>query len=195
MVSDDVASGARLKFYDEYNFFVSSGKEKLDVREGFSAPWVVFWVALIVRLACVMLAHTYRVRPYGDHFGFGWEMGRIARALATGYGYADPFSGHTGPTTWVTPAYPLMIAGAFKLFGMFSPLGCMGADRDQLRFECTDGADDVGDRGALLQYERGEMVRMDMRRCIRQRRQADWPMPVIVPNSSCTTTSEYRQVI
>jgi hypothetical protein len=38
----------------------------------------------------------------------------------------------------------------------------MGADRDQLRFECTDGADDVGDRGALLQYERGEMVRMDM---------------------------------
>lgn len=113
---------SRLKFYDEYNFFVSSWKEKVDARGGFAAHWVVFWVALIVRLAYVMLAHTYRVRPYGDHFGFGWEMGRIARALATGYGYADPFSGHTGPTTWVTPAYPLMIAGAFKLFGVFSPL-------------------------------------------------------------------------
>jgi len=43
-----------------------------------------------------MLARTYHVRPYDDHFGFGWEMGRIARALVTGYGYSDPFRGHTG---------------------------------------------------------------------------------------------------
>ena len=79
-----------------------------------------------MRLAYVMLAHTYRVRPYDDHFGFGWEMGRIARALATGYGYADPFRGHTGPTTWVTPGYPLIIAGVFKLFGSSArfPPGC-----------------------------------------------------------------------
>lgn len=83
---------------------------------------MAFWVALAVRLAYVVLAHTYRIRPYEDHFGFGWEMGRIARALVTGYGYADPFRGHTGPTTWVTPAYPLMIAGVFKLFGVFSAL-------------------------------------------------------------------------
>ncbi len=66
------------------------------------------------------LAHTWRVRPYGDHFQFGWEMARIARALVTGYGYSDPFHGHTGPTAWVTPAYPLLIAGVFKLFGVYS---------------------------------------------------------------------------
>jgi hypothetical protein len=93
---------------------------KFEARGKFAAPWLVFWVALAVRLAYVMLAHTYRVRPYDDHFGFGWEMGRIARALATGYGYADPFRGHTGPTTWVTPGYPLIIAGAFKLLGIFT---------------------------------------------------------------------------
>lgn len=68
------------------------------------------------------LAHTWRVRPYGDHFQFGWEMGRIARALVTGYGFADPFNGHTGPTAWVTPAYPLLIAGVFKLFGVYTKL-------------------------------------------------------------------------
>ncbi len=66
------------------------------------------------------LAHTWRVRPYGEHFGFGWEMGRIARALVTGYGYADPFHGHTGPTAWVTPAYPFLIVGVFKLFGVYT---------------------------------------------------------------------------
>ena len=68
------------------------------------------------------LAHTWRVRPIGDHFQFAWEMGRIARALATGYGYADPFAGHTGPTAWLTPAYPLLIAGVFKVTGVYTPL-------------------------------------------------------------------------
>jgi 4-amino-4-deoxy-L-arabinose transferase-like glycosyltransferase len=66
------------------------------------------------------LAHTYRFRVAGDHFQFGWEMGRIARSLATGYGYASPFSGHTGPTTWVAPLYPLLLAGVFKVFGVYS---------------------------------------------------------------------------
>jgi 4-amino-4-deoxy-L-arabinose transferase-like glycosyltransferase len=66
------------------------------------------------------LAHTYHLRTDGDHFQFGWEMGRIARALVTGYGYADPFIGHTGPTTWVPPLYPLLIAAVFKVFGIYT---------------------------------------------------------------------------
>ncbi len=88
----------------------------------FAAPWLIFWVALAVRIAYMTLAHTWRVRPYGDHFSFGWEMARIARALVTGYGYADPFNGHTGPTAWVTPAYPLIIVGVFKIFGVYTAL-------------------------------------------------------------------------
>lgn len=86
----------------------------------FEANWTVFWVAFLVRVAYMTLAHTYRFRLDGDHFQFGWEMGRIARALVTGYGYADPFSGHTGPTTWVAPLYPLLLAGIFKVFGVFT---------------------------------------------------------------------------
>jgi 4-amino-4-deoxy-L-arabinose transferase-like glycosyltransferase len=49
-------------------------------------------------------------------------MGRIARALATGFGFSDPFRGHTGPTAWVGPLFPLLLAGVFKLFGVFTPL-------------------------------------------------------------------------
>lgn len=70
------------------------------------------------------LAHTYRVRPLVDHFQFGWEAGRIARSLALGQGYANPFApsfmGPTGPTAWVPPAYPMLIAGVFKLFGIYT---------------------------------------------------------------------------
>ncbi len=91
---------------------------------GFSTKGVrpIFWVALLVRQLYMTLAHTYRIRPFEDHFDFGWEMARIARALVTGYGYADPFiTGHTGPTAWLPPAYTLIIAAVFKLFGVYTP--------------------------------------------------------------------------
>jgi 4-amino-4-deoxy-L-arabinose transferase-like glycosyltransferase len=84
--------------------------------------WIIFWVAFAVRVLYITLAHTYHIRPAQDHFQFGWEMGRVARALATGHGYADPFVGHTGPTAWVPPLYPVLLAGVFKLFGVYTAL-------------------------------------------------------------------------
>jgi 4-amino-4-deoxy-L-arabinose transferase-like glycosyltransferase len=92
-------------------------------RNEFRAPREIFWAAFLVRVLYMTLAHTYRIRPYEDHFDFGWEMARIARALVTGYGYADPFiTGHTGLTAWLPPAYTLLIAAAFKLFGVYTPI-------------------------------------------------------------------------
>jgi 4-amino-4-deoxy-L-arabinose transferase-like glycosyltransferase len=85
------------------------------------APWILFWAGLIVRVGYITVAHTYRFSPFEDHFTFGYEMARVARALVTGFGYSDPFSGHTGPTAWVPPLYPLLIAAVFKLFGIYSP--------------------------------------------------------------------------
>ena len=86
----------------------------------FRGPIIIFGVALLVRVAYITFAHSYRFSPVEDHFKFGYEMARIARALLTGYGYADPFSGHTGPTAWAPPAYPLLIAGVFRIFGIYS---------------------------------------------------------------------------
>jgi 4-amino-4-deoxy-L-arabinose transferase-like glycosyltransferase len=86
----------------------------------FRAPWILFWAALIVRVGYVTVAHTYRFSPFEDHFTFGYEMARVARALVSGFGYSDPFSGHTGPTAWVPPLYPLLIAAVFRLFGIYS---------------------------------------------------------------------------
>jgi hypothetical protein len=85
-------------------------------------PWRMFWVGLAVRVLYITLAHSYHFRTFQDHFQFGWEIGRIARALVTGYGYADPFTGHTGPTAWSPPLYPLLLAAVFKLCGIYTPL-------------------------------------------------------------------------
>jgi hypothetical protein len=97
----------------------SAGRSLPD-RNIFDRTRVAFWAAFLVRVAYLTFAHTYRIRPFPDHFEYGWEMGRIARALATGYGYGDPFVGHTGPTAWVTPLYPLLMACVFKLAGNYT---------------------------------------------------------------------------
>jgi hypothetical protein len=89
-------------------------------RSIFDRTKYAFWAAFLVRVAYLTFAHTYRIRPFPDHFEYGWEMGRIARALATGYDYADPFAGHTGPTAWVTPLYPLLMAFVFKITGIYT---------------------------------------------------------------------------
>jgi hypothetical protein len=86
----------------------------------FDRTMLAFWAAFVVRVAYLTFAHTYRIRPFPDHFEYGWEMGRIARGLVTGHGYGDPFLGHTGPTAWVTPLYPLLIAFIFKLTGVYT---------------------------------------------------------------------------
>jgi len=89
----------------------------------FSTPWVIFLVALVVRLIYVTVAHSYRFHALEDHFEFGWEAGRIGRSLALGRGFADPFIPiGTGPTAWLPPLYPLVIGAVFRLFGVYSPL-------------------------------------------------------------------------
>lgn len=77
-------------------------------------------MAFLLRVACIAIGHTYRIRVIDDHFDFGFEAGRIARSLVQGHGYGNPFNGWSGPTTWLPPLYPLLMALAFKLFGIYT---------------------------------------------------------------------------
>ncbi len=47
-------------------------------------------------------------------------MGRVARCIAQGHGFSSPYEGNTGPTAWEPPLYPYLMAGVFKLFGIYS---------------------------------------------------------------------------
>ena len=51
---------------------------------------------------------------------FEQETGSIAYSLATGKGFSSPFRRETGPTAWLTPVYPLLVAGVFRVFGIFT---------------------------------------------------------------------------
>ncbi len=84
------------------------------------SPVFIVLVALLLRLLVITVGHTYRITPRRDHFQFGWEMGRIARSLASGHGFANPTDLATGPTAWEAPFYPFLLAGVFKLFGIYT---------------------------------------------------------------------------
>ena len=90
----------------------------------------LFWIviaAFAVRFGYIIIGHTYRFHSSNQvpaanekDFGFGFEMGRIGRSLAQGQGFSNPFNETTGPTAWEPPLYPLLIAGVFRAFGVYS---------------------------------------------------------------------------
>jgi 4-amino-4-deoxy-L-arabinose transferase-like glycosyltransferase len=81
--------------------------------------WIVA-VALLLRVAWIVIGHTYRFKSADDNFGFGWEMGRLGASLASGHGFSNPFGPSTGPTAWEPPLYPYLTAGVFLVFGIYS---------------------------------------------------------------------------
>jgi 4-amino-4-deoxy-L-arabinose transferase-like glycosyltransferase len=82
-----------------------------------------FWMVVVgfaLRFGWIIVAHTYKFKTLDDNFSFGWEMGRIGRSLALGQGFSNPFNATTGPTAWEPPLYPFLIAGIFRLFGIYT---------------------------------------------------------------------------
>jgi hypothetical protein len=88
-------------------------------RAAVSLPFI-FLAALLLRLisawgyAHVRPSHALGIIP------FLFEPGNIAYALATGHGFSSPFRIDTGPTAWMTPIYPLLLAGIFHVFGVYT---------------------------------------------------------------------------
>lgn len=84
------------------------------------SPFWMVAIGFILRVAYIVVAHSYRFRANDENFSFGWEIGRIAYNIATGHGFSSPFYGDTGPTAWAAPIYPYVVAAAFKIFGIYS---------------------------------------------------------------------------
>ncbi|MHB8485901.1 MAG: glycosyltransferase family 39 protein [Candidatus Acidiferrales bacterium] len=51
---------------------------------------------------------------------FTFEPGNIAASLARGQGFSSPLRVPTGPTAWMTPAYPLLLAAIFRYLGIYT---------------------------------------------------------------------------
>jgi 4-amino-4-deoxy-L-arabinose transferase-like glycosyltransferase len=98
--------------------WISSLTARLHSPASFLAATVLF--ALALRLIIVAIVFRDVSAPTFDHNEFGWEMGWTARSIALGRGFSSPFLPPTGPTAIVPPLYPYLLAGVFKLFGLYT---------------------------------------------------------------------------
>jgi hypothetical protein len=85
-----------------------------------TSVWLIFLVALGARLSFAWTQERQIPHDMLAPASFAQETGSIAYALATGKGFSSPFRKETGPTAWLTPVYPLLVAGVFRVFGLFT---------------------------------------------------------------------------
>jgi hypothetical protein len=79
---------------------------------------MVLGVALLGRL--FVLWSILTTHPHNWIFSHPWEMGLLANSLLHGQGYSSPFGGWTGPTAFIAPGYPTLIAAIFWVFGTYT---------------------------------------------------------------------------
>lgn len=71
---------------------------------------------LVARLAVIPFLYHEWMDPFVlEH----WAFGRIGRSIAQGHGFGSPFA-DTGLSALLPPVYPYILAGVFKVFGIYT---------------------------------------------------------------------------
>jgi len=87
-----------------------------------SNPVFIVLFAYLSRVAILCYGWHVAKAPVKEFLPYGYELGRVASAIAAGNGFSSPLRFFdTGPTAWFTPIYPYLVAGIFKVWGIFSP--------------------------------------------------------------------------
>jgi 4-amino-4-deoxy-L-arabinose transferase-like glycosyltransferase len=87
----------------------------------FGSPVFIAGVAFSVRVLLMFYYSLNRLVEVRINTPYGYELGRVARAIAAGQGFSSPLRlFDTGPTAWFTPIYPYLVAGIFKIWGIYS---------------------------------------------------------------------------
>ena len=89
-------------------------------RAAATSLWLIMLVALALRLGYMWQFQSIHPRQGVSVIPFLFESGNIAHSLATGHGFSSPFRVDTGPTAWMTPLFPLLLAAIFRIFGAYT---------------------------------------------------------------------------
>lgn len=78
---------------------------------------LVVLIAFLARVALLIVGKTY---IFPEDWPGAYETGNIAAAIAETGTFSSPFGTDTGPTAWMMPGYPFLLALIFKVFGTYS---------------------------------------------------------------------------
>ena len=75
----------------------------------------IFGAGLVFRL--IVVSYLAHIKPSLLSWGVN-EAGGLARWIVTNHSFSSPFHDAHGPSAWLGPAYPLIVAGVFLVFGV-----------------------------------------------------------------------------
>jgi 4-amino-4-deoxy-L-arabinose transferase-like glycosyltransferase len=78
----------------------------------------VLSLALALRAAIVALVVVKY--PHDWFFSKAPDLGYLTQSLVAGHGFSSPFGGQTGPTAFLAPGYPVLMAAIFRVLGSFT---------------------------------------------------------------------------
>src|SRR5579863_6190688 len=90
------------------------------IRATLTSVTVIVIVALALRVAFTwnyVESHSHQALSV---IPFMYESADIAVSIAQGHGFSSPFRIPTGPTAWMTPVYPALLDGVFRLFPIYT---------------------------------------------------------------------------
>ena len=94
---------------------------------------VVVVIALFARITLLIIGKTY---IFPENWPGAYETGNISAAIAETGTFSSPFGSDTGPTAWMMPGYPYLLALIFKISGTYSVSSSIVA----LLFDCVASA-------------------------------------------------------
>ena len=85
------------------------------LRAAATSLWLILAVALLLRVGFLYQFQHDHPKQAVSVIPFLFESGNVAHSLATGAGFSSPFRVNTGPTAWMPPIYPLLLAAVFRM--------------------------------------------------------------------------------
>ena len=82
-----------------------------------NALTMVVAIAFFARITLLIIGKTY---IFPENWPGAYETGNIAAAIAENSSFSSPFGTDTGPTAWMMPGYPYLLALIFNVFGTYS---------------------------------------------------------------------------
>lgn len=79
-------------------------------------------VGLVLRV--LVIVYLVHVKPNALSWGIN-EAGGIARWIVLNHSFSTPFHDAAGPTAWLGPGYPALVALSFLIFGVATPASAL----------------------------------------------------------------------
>ena len=96
---------------------MNSRPEKQGIGATLRSPTLAVVTAFVLRVSLLWWIHRDRDAHQFLFFPTSHEAWDVAWAMFRGEGFSSPLAGMHGPTAWVAPAYPWLIAMALKVSG------------------------------------------------------------------------------